>query len=125
MRETGCGCPVDTSVRSTEAPTEAAAETLNPYELPHASCGTQSFFAPWSGAETLTAAPQSHSLYPPLAAVVLCAPQTFEVRVQIKKKTDLSIWSGADVHNTSSSPSVHIHPFIPHTVPQIHNVKHR
>ena len=28
---TGCGCPADTSVRSTEAPTEAAAETLNPW----------------------------------------------------------------------------------------------
>ena len=28
---TGCGCPVDTSVHSTEAPTEAAAETLNPW----------------------------------------------------------------------------------------------
>ncbi|MBQ9914111.1 MAG: hypothetical protein IJO73_07770, partial [Clostridia bacterium] len=28
---TGCGCPVDTSVRSTEATTEAAAETLNPW----------------------------------------------------------------------------------------------
>ena len=27
---TGCGCPVDTSVQSTEAPTEAAAETLKP-----------------------------------------------------------------------------------------------
>ena len=26
---TGCGCPVDTSVHSTEAPTEAAAESLN------------------------------------------------------------------------------------------------
>ena len=26
---TGCGCPVDTSARSAEAPTEAAAETLN------------------------------------------------------------------------------------------------
>jgi len=25
---TGCGCPVDTSVQSTKAPTEAAAETL-------------------------------------------------------------------------------------------------
>ena len=25
------GCPVDTSVRSTEAPTEAAAETLKPW----------------------------------------------------------------------------------------------
>ena len=34
VRETGCGCPVDTSVHSTEAPTEAAAETLTPYELP-------------------------------------------------------------------------------------------
>ena len=30
---TGCGCPVDTSVHSTEAPTEAAAETLNPWPL--------------------------------------------------------------------------------------------
>ena len=28
---TGCGCPVDTSVCNTEAPTEAAAETLNPW----------------------------------------------------------------------------------------------
>jgi len=28
---TGCGCTVDTSVRSTEATTEAAAETLNPW----------------------------------------------------------------------------------------------
>ena len=28
---TGCGCPVDTSVHSTEAPTETAAETLNPW----------------------------------------------------------------------------------------------
>ena len=27
----GCGCPVDTSVHSTEAPTEAAAENLNPW----------------------------------------------------------------------------------------------
>ena len=26
---TGCGCPADTSVQSAEAPTEAAAETLN------------------------------------------------------------------------------------------------
>jgi len=29
VRVTGCGCPVDTSVCNTEAPTEAAAETLN------------------------------------------------------------------------------------------------
>ena len=29
VEATGCGCPVDTSVHSTEAPTEAAAETLN------------------------------------------------------------------------------------------------
>ena len=29
VAEEGCGCPVDTSVHSTEAPTEAAAETLN------------------------------------------------------------------------------------------------
>lgn len=29
VAEEGCGCPVDTFVRSTEAPTEAAAETLN------------------------------------------------------------------------------------------------
>ena len=28
----GCGCPVDTSVHSTEAPTEAAVET-SPFEL--------------------------------------------------------------------------------------------
>ena len=28
VRVTGCGCPVDTSVLCTEAPTEAAAETL-------------------------------------------------------------------------------------------------
>ena len=27
----GCGCPVDTSVQSTEAPTEAAAENLNQF----------------------------------------------------------------------------------------------
>ena len=33
VRMTGCGCPVDTSVRSTEAPTEVAAETLNPHEI--------------------------------------------------------------------------------------------
>lgn len=29
VRVTGCGCPVDTSVHCTEAPTEATAETLN------------------------------------------------------------------------------------------------
>ena len=29
VEATGRGCPVDTSVLSTEAPTEAAAETLN------------------------------------------------------------------------------------------------
>ena len=51
------------------------------------SCGSQSFFVPWSGTETLTATPQSHSLHPPSAAVVLCAPQRFEGRAQIKQKT--------------------------------------
>ena len=43
---TGCGCPVDTSVQSTEAPTEAAAETLNLFarrcRLP--SCGARNLF---------------------------------------------------------------------------------
>ena len=29
VEATGCGCPVDTSVHSTEAPTEAVAETSN------------------------------------------------------------------------------------------------
>ncbi len=60
VEATGCGCPVDTSVQSTEAPTEAAAETSNLRHLP--SCGSQSFVTPWSGAKTLTAAPYSPRL---------------------------------------------------------------
>ena len=49
---TGCGCPVDTSVQSTEAPTEAAAETPNLFAqtlcvcLP--SCGAQKLRSAWS-----------------------------------------------------------------------------
>jgi len=33
-----CGCPVDTSVQSTEAPTEAAAETLNQFAQTSFAC---------------------------------------------------------------------------------------
>ena len=34
----GCGCPVDTSVQSPEAPTEAAAETLNQFAQTSFAC---------------------------------------------------------------------------------------
>ena len=40
------GCPVDTSVRSAEAPTEAVAENLNLRHL--LSCGAQNRFSAWS-----------------------------------------------------------------------------
>ena len=61
------GCPVDTSVRSTEAPTEAAAETSNPW-LPLAvpkipfRLGVPRDFDRYA---------ISHSLHRPLDAVML------------------------------------------------------
>ncbi len=64
VEATGCGCPVDTSVLSTEAPTEAAAETLNPYELPHTPLKRATLAVPkisfgLERREILTAAPSS------------------------------------------------------------------
>ena len=93
---TGCGCPVDTSVQSTEAPTEAAAEILNPW-LPLAVPKIAFRLGAPSNFDRCAI---SHSLYRPLDAVMLNAWSLRFVTNWPQKKHPLSsecfqfIWCG-------------------------------
>ena len=70
----GCGCPVDTSVQSTEAPTEAAAETLNQFAR-LCRLHTQNIVVSHTAvSDTPCFCFFKHSLFPPPAAGALETP---------------------------------------------------
>ena len=71
----GCGCPVDTSVQSTEAPTEAAAETLNQYRANFVCLHPQNIVVSHTAvSDTPCFCFFKYSLHPPPAAGALETP---------------------------------------------------